>query len=218
MGKRWWEWSPIFRLEPKKTALLVIDMQRGFLEPSSPLYVPMAREQLSKIAKLVKYCKSRSIPVIFTRFVVKSGFNYPVYWARAPQRGVMVEPPERMFWPEKPESQIASELGVEQNDVVLDKFGYDAFAGTSIDQILRSLSIEYLIITGTVTNWCVDSTVRGAFHRFYKVIVAADGVSTYDHAGLTAEQWQEAELDLFAEAFGRVATIEQIISELEQFT
>lgn len=92
-----------------------------------------------------------------------------------------------MFWEGKHETEIVEELRPINGERVIKKCGYDAFANTELDQILRSLNVEYLIITGTVTNWCVDSTVRSAFHRFYKVVVAADGVSTYDHANASAD-------------------------------
>jgi ureidoacrylate peracid hydrolase len=214
--KRYWEWAPVFKPDPKKTALLIIDMQNGFIEEGSPLEVPMAREQIPKIKELLNFCRENKIPVIFTKFCVAPDFKYPFYWEMAKQRKIDIEPPKCMFWEGKHETEIIEDLRPINGERVIKKCGYDAFANTELDQILHSLNVEYLIITGTVTNWCVDSTVRSAFHRFYKVIVAADGVSTYDHAGASAETWQQMELDLFAEAFGRVMLIKDIIKELQE--
>jgi len=59
---RYWEWYPVFKLDARKTALLVIDMQNGFIEKGSPLEVPMAREQIPNIRKLVNFCRENNIP------------------------------------------------------------------------------------------------------------------------------------------------------------
>jgi nicotinamidase-related amidase len=212
--KRWWEWKPVFRLDPRRSALLVIDMQKGFTSKGAPFEVPMARAQLKKIAELVLFARSIKLPVIFTKFAISKSFNYPFYWEIAKQRGLKLGATNRNFWPGTKEWELDDELKATESDIVVEKYGYDAFANTTLEQYLRARDVEYLIVCGTVVNWCVDSTVRSAFHRFYKVTVAADGVSGYDHAGLTGSQWQEAELDLFAEAFARVMTIEDIIREL----
>jgi len=214
MHRRFWEWDPVFRLDPKKSALLIIDMQNGFVEAGAPLEVPMARQQLPIMKKLLQFCRERGIPVVFTVFCVGPDFHYPFYWKIAKQRGLLLDPPESMFWEGKHETAITPELLPRPGERVIKKCGYDAFANTELNQILRSLDISYLIITGTVTNWCVDSTVRSAFHHFYDVVVVADAVSTYEHAGASAEAWQNMELDLFAEAFARVAKSDDVIKEL----
>lgn len=216
MHKNFWEWDPVFRLDPKKSALLVIDMQNAFLEEGSPLEVPMARKQVPVIKKLLRFCRERQIPVAFTAFCVGPDFHYPFYWKMAKQRGLLLDPPECTLWEGKHETAIYGELLPQPGERVIKKSGYDAFANTELEQILRSLHISYLIITGTVTNWCVDSTARSAFHRFYNVVVVADGVSMSERAGTSAEVWQNMELDLFAEAFGRVMNSEEVIKELSK--
>lgn len=214
MGRRYWEWEPVFRLDARRVALLVVDMQNGFVEPGAPLEVPMARAQLPVIRGLVEFCRARGIPVIFTAFSVGPDFRYPFYWAMARQRGLDLEAPARMFWEDRPETAIVPALAPAPGERVVRKCGYDAFANTELEQALRGLGVTDLIVAGTVVNWCVDSTVRGAFHRFYNVVVVADGVSGYDHAGATGEAWRDMELDLFAEAFGRVLTAAQVMKEL----
>ncbi len=214
MGRRWWEWEPVFRLDPRRAALLIVDMQNGFVQPGAPLEVPMARAQVPVIRALLESCRSRGVPVIFTAFCVGPDFRYPFYWAMARQRGLRLEPPASMFAADRPETAVVPELAPRPGERVIRKCGYDAFAHTELESVLRGLGVTDLIVAGTVVNWCVDSTVRGAFHRFYRVVVVADGVSGYDHAGATGEQWREMELDLFAEAFGRVLTAEQVVKEL----
>ncbi|MEW6275515.1 MAG: cysteine hydrolase [Bacillota bacterium] len=214
MGKHYSEWEPVFRLVPGQSALLVIDMQKGFIEEGAPLEVPMAREQVPVIKELVAFCRRRAIPVLYTAFCLGPDFYYDFYWKMAKQRGLKVDRPDCDFWDGKREVEIVPELQPLPGERVIKKCGYDGFAGTELDIVLRSLGVKYLIITGTVLNWCVDSTVRGAFHRHYHVVVVADAVSTFDHAGGTAEDWCRMELNLFAEAFGRVMSAAEVMKEL----
>lgn len=214
--KNYWEWKPVFQLKPQETALLVIDMQKGFLDEGAPLEVPMARQQAPDLAELIAYCRSKSVPVIYTAFTVCPDYNYSFYWKMAEQRGLKVEYPDCAFWEGKPETEIASVLQPLPGEIVLNKCGYDCFARTELDQILRDMGVKTLLISGTVVNWCVDSTVRAAYHKDYHVAVVADAVSSFDHAGATAEDWCKLELNLFAEAFGRVLTTKEIMNELNE--
>ncbi len=209
--RRWSEWKPAFEFEPERAGLLVVDMQNGFLEPGGPLAVPRAVAQVPRIQRLIAAFRGAQRPVLFTQFCVGRDFNYPFYWAMARQRGLRLEPPDCQFWADTHEAAIAPALQPRPDEPVIQKCGYDAFAETTLDADLRSRGVDTLVIAGTVVNWCVDSTVRAAFHRRYQVVVAADAVSGYDHAGLSGEMWERAELDLFAEAFGRVLQTEQIL-------
>lgn len=216
MAKRYWDWDPVFRLDPNKSALLVIDMQNGFLEEGAVLEVPMARQQVPTVRSLIEYCRSRGIPVIFTRFCVSSQDECNrFYWSMARQRGMSADSSDFEFLGETHAVQVCPELAPVPGDHVVDKPSYDCFADSNLDLVLRTLDVSQLMFTGTVLNWCVDSTVRAAYHRHYEVAVIADGVSSYDHAGATAEQWCQMELDLIAEAFGRVLTTSDAMAELD---
>jgi len=215
MAKRYWDWDPVFRLDPQKSALLVIDMQNGFIEEGAVLEVPMARQQVPAIKGLVEYCRANGIPVVYTRFCIsgEEGCNR-FYWNIAKQRGMDIQSPDFEFLGNAHAVQVTPELAPAPNDHVVDKPGYDCFADSNLADVLRTLNVSQLMVTGTVLNWCVDSTVRAAYHRHYEVAVIADGVSSYDHAGATAEQWCNMELDLMAEAFGRVMTSSDAMTEL----
>ena len=215
MSRRWWEWPRAFDWEPERTALVVVDMQRGFVDPGAVLEVPMARAQVPVIASLLDAFRSRSLPVVYTRFVVRDDFFFPFYAARAPERGLDLDPPRSMFAPDSDDAAIADALAPRPGEPVVDKAGYDGFAETSLEGILRSLGVDTLVLCGTVVNWCVDSTLRGAFHRRFDSIVVADAVSGYDHVGLSGEDWVRAELDFFAEALAVVLPSEELIGALD---
>lgn len=215
MSRRYWEWPQPFAWEPERTALLVVDMQQGFTEPGAVLEVPMAAEQVSTIATLLQAFRERELPVFHTRFVVKDEEFIPFYRARAPQRGLDIDPPRRMFHPDSPDAAIASDLAPRADEPVVDKIAYDGFADTALESLVRSRGVDTLVIVGTVVNWCVDSTLRGAFHRRFQCIVVADGVSGYDHAGATGQQWVDLELDLFAECFATVLPATDVLAALD---
>jgi len=217
MTKRYWEWDPVFSLDPAKSALLVIDMQNGFIEEGAILEVPMARRQVPTVKKLVRYCRDNGIPVVFTRFrITGEEGTHRFYWRLAKQRGLDIASPDFEFLGNAHAVQVTPELAPEPGEHVVDKPGYDCFAESNLDEVLNALKVSQLMFTGTVLNWCVDSTVRAAYHRHYDVAVIADGVSSYDHANAPAEQWCSMELDLMAEAFGRVLTASDAMIELSR--
>jgi len=73
--------------------------------------------------------------------------------------------------------QIVDELKPHEDDIIIRKIRYDAFFGTPLDYILRSLGIRNLVITGTVANICVLHTAGSAALLGYKVIIPVDGIS-----------------------------------------
>lgn len=204
MSKRFWEWKPAFGIKAEETAFLIIDMQKGFVDKGSVLEVPMAREQIPAMADFLAFCRLKKIPVFFSRFVFDKDNSYDFYYKTAAQRGLKCDETGNDFAPENPETEIISALAPKESDIVFTKYGYDCFAHTGFGAMLKERGIRTLIIAGTVVNWCVDSTVRSAYHQDYNVVVMADGVSGYEHAGTSAETWRNIELDLFAEGFGRV--------------
>ncbi|MEE8601342.1 cysteine hydrolase family protein [Euzebya tangerina] len=211
---RWWEWEEAFPIEPDGTALLVVDMQQGFIEPGSVLEVPMAREQIPVIQALIEGFRERGMPVAYTRFVAREDHFLPFYRSRAPQRGLDLAAPRSMFAPDSDDAKIDERLAPREGEIVVDKIAYDGFHQTELDDRLRSRGIDTLVHCGTVVNWCVDSTLRAAFHRRYQNVVVADGVSGYEHAGASGEDWVARELDFFAEALATVLRAEDVLAEL----
>lgn len=214
MHRRYWEWERPFSWDPPTTALLVVDMQRGFLAKGAPLEVPMAREQVAAIARVIAAFRERDLSVLYTRFVVKPDQFIPFYRAIAPQRGVNVSH-DSPFASGGEDAAIVEELIPRPTEPVVDKVGYDGFADTPLELLLRSRGIQTLVLVGTVVNWCVDSTLRSAFHRRFDSMVLADGVSGYGHAGATGAQWVSQELDHFAEAFAVVMEADELVEALD---
>jgi nicotinamidase-related amidase len=101
------------------------------------------------------------------------------------------------------------ELAPEPGDPIVEKFGYGAFHNTNLDDLLRARHVESVLVTGTVTQICVEETARESFKRGYRTTLVSDAVSTY------APDLQAAVLKNFAHKFGWVSTVAEVVAGLE---
>jgi nicotinamidase-related amidase len=152
-------------------ALLIIDMLNDFVQPGAPLEVPETRTVVKAIQDQADKARAENRPVIY------------ICDAHTP------DDPEfsRMNWPAHAVrgtsgAQIIDELTPKANDPVIEKTGYSGFHQTGLEDLLQSLKINHLTLTGCVTNICVLYTAYEAVIRGYEVTVPADCV-----ASLTAE-------------------------------
>lgn len=214
----------LHRLRPGRTALVVVDMQHGFLDPGAALEVPQGREILPNIRRLVDACRRKQVPVVFTEFVYATsvpclrgdpfgpehlpaeagkptGFGYP-----SSNCLVGAEPGQG------PNSaQTVPELAPQPDELVVRGHTYDKFYGTPLDLALRSLDVRYLIITGVVTDVCVNCTLMSAANRDYRVTAVTDGVATL------WPEIQEACFEIWKRKFARLRTTDELVEELSHF-
>jgi nicotinamidase-related amidase len=106
------------------------------------------------------------------------------------------------------EHEIIDELKPLPSDLVIDKNASSPFNGTGIDQLLRNLGLQTLVLTGTATDMCVETTARDAADRGYNVIVAEDATGTY------YQSHHEASLSSIARVYGQVWTTDAIIDKV----
>src|SRR5262245_22803493 len=198
-------------------ALLIVDMQNDFVRAGAPLEVPDARATVPAQRRLIEAFRSRGRPVVYTRFL--SYDTDCLMWLWSPQ----CHPDTRACWPGNQRRYddaagpldcvaVIDELAPEPDDLVVDKFGYGSFHGTQLDEHLREAGIRSLVVTGTVTQICVEETAREAFHRGYRTTVVADAVSSY------VPDLHEAALKNFALKFGWVADTDTVLSWLSLAT
>ena len=191
----------------QKAALLVIDMQNEFVREGAVMEVPMARKYLPNMKRLVEACRENQIPVIFTSHVLYDHYD--------------ISPLETAYQPKLKEAgmrwdtdgiQIVDELKPLPNEHVVYKHRYDAFYNTPLETILRNIRgphvVDTVIITGTVTNICCESTARSAFMRDFKVAFISDA-----NGGLDDESHQ-ATLNIIGKVFGRVLSTDEMIQEI----
>jgi nicotinamidase-related amidase len=158
------------RFRPAAAALLVLDMQAGFLRESGRAFIPSAPVIVPGLRKLVRLFAAAGRPVIFTRHT-----NTPA------DAGQLAQWWRDLFKPDSGESAIIPELEAAEGRVV-EKHQYDAFHQTELEPMLRAVSTEQVVIAGVMTHLCCETTARSAFGRGFEVFFSVDGTATYTEA------------------------------------
>jgi nicotinamidase-related amidase len=203
-----------FALDPARSALLVVDMQNDFVRKGAPQEVPQARLVIGTIATLIAAFRDARRPVVYTRFT--AGPQRTLLWTWSPECG----PELRSCWPGEIRAYgdsdepleghaVIPELGPRPGEPVVDKYGYGGFHNTTLENVLRAHGATQLVVTGTVTQICVEETVREAFHRELEVVVVSDGVASFD------EELASATLRNLAMKFGRVEPARAVLAALQ---
>jgi nicotinamidase-related amidase len=211
----------LHRCRAGRTALVVIDMQRGFLEPGAALEVPQGRQIVPNLRRLIDACRAKDVPVAFTEFVYAAAVPClrgdpfgPEHLAPAegeptgfgrPSANCLIGPGER----DGPNSaQTIAELAPRPEELVVRGHTYDKFYGTPLDLALRSRDVRWLILTGVVTDICVNATLMSAAARDYRVTAVTDGVATL------WPEIQQACFDIWRRKFARLRTTADLLEEI----
>jgi nicotinamidase-related amidase len=195
-----------FAIEPRRIALIVIDMQNAFVAPGGPFETPGAREMIPRLERLIRFARECEIPIVWTQ-----SDHRPPYGGLMLQKFPIIAE-QRVLWPGEPSyamypNMLQPREGPREYRIIKHKF--DAFFETDLDAILRYHNIDTVIITGTATNACCESTARSAFMRDYKVVFPSDANATFDEA---MHQATLKNIDLL---FGRVVSINELLEEME---
>jgi len=171
--------APEVEIDPRTTALIVVDMQNDFVRPEGKLFVPDAPATVPKIQALLALARQHGLFTVFTQDTHYPGDpEFPI-WGEHCVAGTW-------GW------QIIDELAPREGELVLQKRRYDAFYGTPLDHELRLRKIEQLIICGTVASICVHYTAASAALRWYGVIIPVDATSALHPFDLEAANRQTA--------------------------
>jgi ureidoacrylate peracid hydrolase len=206
------------RLQPGKTALVVVDMQRAFLDPGEAMEVPSAREIVPQLRALLDLFRGKRLPVVFTEFTYSEqvpilvGLLHPEHRRAAPGAPRGFGLPSSSCLEGETNVHVVAELAPEPGELVVTKHHYDGFNGTNLDSALRAHGITHLVITGTLTDICVLATVIGGMNREYRMTVVEDA---------TATLWpeiQRATLDIIRRAYARVVTTKQLAEEIGRWS
>jgi len=163
-------------LDPARTAHIVVDLQNGFMEPGAPVEVPTARGIVGNVNRISRALHDAGGVNIFLRYTTDPDMknNWSVMLDRMGPAG---EAHFNGFKPGQHYWELWPELDVLPGDLVIDKWRFGAFIPGTCDlhAILQQRGIDTLIITGTLSNCCCESTARDAMQLNYKVIFVADG-------------------------------------------
>ena len=195
------------RLEAKRTALVVIDMQNAFVAPGAPIEVPGARDIVPAINRTAAELRKRGAPVIWVLHENSAG--WPGFFS------VVVKPEDR----ERAAAALCSghelqklwrELDVALCDLTVAKNRYSALIAGSSDlgTVLKQRGIDTLLIAGTKTNVCCECTARDAMMLDYKVVLLCDCT-----AALSDEE-HLATLENVIQQFGDVMTADDALALL----
>lgn len=213
----------VHRCHPGRTALLVVDMQHGFLDPGASLEVPKGRELVPAVRGLIECCRAVEIPVVFTQFVYSEAipclrgdpFGIEHLPARAGHPKGFGHPSSNCLVGSEAgqgaeSAEVVPDLAPLPGELIVASYCYDKFLDTPLDLALRCRGITHLFVTGVTTDVCVNCTVLAAANRDYRVTVVTDGVATID------EEIHEACLAIWRRKFARLRTTAEVIAELKR--
>jgi ureidoacrylate peracid hydrolase len=168
--------APLGRHE---AALLVVDMQNGFLEAEGSMAklgfpYQRLREAIPGCLRLIAGARKAGVPVMFTQYVYQPDYK---------DGGVVVEEimpalkTVRLCAKGTWDADLAAGFKPYANETVIEKNRPSAFYSTQLDSILRAMKVENLVVCGVTSNMCVETTVRDASQRDFRTYVAADAIA-----------------------------------------
>jgi ureidoacrylate peracid hydrolase len=197
-------------LDPRRTAHVVIDLQNGFMEPGAPVEVPCAREVVPTVNAVSAAVRQAGGTNIFMRFTTpeESLDSWSSFYTRFPQQ--VREAHQSAFAPGAHYWQLWPALDVRSDDLKVNKSRFAAFIPGTCDlhRVLQERNIDTLIVTGTLTNCCCESTARDAMQFNYKVIFVSDA-----NAALTDAE-HNATLNNMCALFADVMSAAEVIEVL----
>ncbi|KAI3514357.1 hypothetical protein L1887_12695 [Cichorium endivia] len=146
---------------PKTSVLLVIDMQNHFSSIAKPI--------IPSITTTIDICRRASIPIIFTRHCHKSPADHGMlgeWWG------------SDLIIDGTLDSELIPEIGRREEELVVEKNTYSGFRGTQLEERLKGMGVEEVIVTGVMTNLCCETTAREAFVRGFRVFFSTDATAT----------------------------------------
>tara|TARA_R110002126_G_scaffold10615_19_gene48928 strand:+ start:136 stop:810 length:675 start_codon:yes stop_codon:yes gene_type:complete len=209
---------------PQRIALIVIDMQRDFVEPggfgeSLGNDVTLLQAIVPAVAKLIAAFRQHGMTVIHTREAHRPDLSdCPPAKRRRGDAQVAIGdqgPMGRILIAGEPGNDIVPELYPTDGETVIDKPGKGAFYATELNSILDAAGITHLVFAGVTTEVCVQTTMREAADRGYEILIAEDATESY------FPEFKRAAIDMMTAQGGIVgcaATTSDIVQALEAGT
>jgi nicotinamidase-related amidase len=199
------EWE----IEPRATALLLLGLQGAHVDPERGLgrqlqaqptqaayyFGRLADVVLPNVLRLQAFCREHSLQVVYTRLGVQTADGRdlaPWSWQAAAQRAAPADAPPR-YPPGAPERELWPALAPRPDELVLDSLSLSPFNSTNLDQYLRNMRVENLLVAGVLTDAAVETTARDAGDRGYNAIAVADACAAlapeHHAAALDTASW-----------------------------
>ena len=198
-------------LDLGRMALVIIDMQNCFVAPGGAIEVPLARGIISNINRLAEVCRAKAIPVFWVRHVNKPDGTdwhlfYNLFLGPAMKETVLSQLSEGSWG-----TETYKEMDVKEGDYQLEKCRYSALVpgSSKLERLLRAQGKDTIIITGTRTSVCCESTARDAMMMDFKVLFVIDANATF-----TDEEHQRT-LDILAQGFVDPVSTDELIKQIK---
>lgn len=149
-------------------ALIVVDVQRWFLEVGSEEKLNLVSNLITKTNELIRYFESNNLPIIKIQTVHKADKSTRNQWALNNNVGRLIEGTK--------EAEISPEIHVVKNEIVITKTRLSAFLRTNLENILKQLKCDELVICGYSIDNCVGQTAIDAYEYDFKVILAGEAI------------------------------------------
>jgi ureidoacrylate peracid hydrolase len=201
------------RIEPGKTAMIVVDMENDFIARGAPMETPAGQKLLPTLARALDFCREVGIRVIYTTHAHRrDGCDMGLFddlWPPIATRAGLVDG--------EPGIDIYPDVAPRDNEIVIKKHRYSGFYGTDLEIVLRGLGVDTVVITGVTTENCCHATARDAMFRDYKVVFLSDATGTFDYpdvgqGGLSADEVHRATLVILSVSTAHVMTTEEFIA------
>src|SRR5437870_11246740 len=204
-------------IDPKKTAMIVVDMQNDFVASGAAMETPAARAVVPKLAEGLRICRETGIKIIYTAHVHRrDGSDMGLFDDMHPpiaNRDALVDG--------TPGIDIYPELAPAAAEHVIKKHRYSGFFGTDLDIILREWGVDTVIISGTTTENCCQATARDAMFRNYRVGFLSEATATYDYTArgfgaMSNDAIHHATLVILAASTAQVMPVEDMRARISR--
>ncbi len=200
-------------IAPNRTAVVVVDLQNGFMAPGQPAEMPTARAIVPNVNRLVAAARAAGATVAWIQntYDAEASMTWSV-WRGHFATGDWGQRMEDAFTPGNPGYDIYPDLDVAEDDLVIPKRRFSALVqgSSTLDTVLRQRGIDTLIIVGTATNVCCESTLRDGMMMNYKCIMVSDANAT------RTDEEHNATLATVMVLFGDVRSTDDVVGMLSQ--
>jgi len=199
-------------IDPKRCALIVVDMQNDFLQPGAALETPMGRDIYPNMQRLLAFARQTGMKIVYTLHTHREDGSdmgmFAEVWSPIAKGACLVDG--------KPGIDVVPELSPEPGELVIKKHRYSGFFGTDLDMILRSANIDTVAVTGVTTENCCHSTARDAMFNGYRVAFLSDATGTFDYpdagfGAIPAEEVHRVTLGILAVSTAHVMNTDHFV-------
>lgn len=203
-------------VDPKKTAVIVVDMQKDFSCEGYPMYAKMAGDTMPQMAKFLDACREKGIYIIYTVHVHRASGDdmgpYGKFFDCIEERKGCIDGTDG--------ASIPDIIAPKGDEIVVKKHRYSGFFGTDLDLILRNQKISTVAIIGACTDICCFNTARDAMFLGYDVAFLSDLNGTFQFPDLgygayDVQVQQNLTLTNIALTTGDVMTSDEFLSKVE---